>query len=137
MNDCEISYKGNIFNMRNNIAVIQSVYRKDKPVLFEQSIISIVEQDCGFSKINYYLCTDGPLGEGLQAVIDKYKSKFYKIISNNTNIGLAASLNRLINSLEDEDYILMTEVALSGSESRLNTWRKIPKPVFAGHRLLR
>ncbi|MDR0307806.1 MAG: glycosyltransferase [Chitinispirillales bacterium] len=91
--------------MKKNIAVIQSVYRKDNPVWFECSIVSILKQDCGFENINYYLCIDGAIGKELKIVVEKYKDKFYKIVSNDPNIGLAASLNKLINSLEYEVYI--------------------------------
>lgn len=91
--------------MKKNIAIIQSIYRKDNPVLFERSIVSILEQDCDFNNINYYLCVDGRVGEELQVVIDKYRNHFFKIVSNDSNIGLAASLNKLINSLDYEEYI--------------------------------
>ena len=91
--------------MKSNIAVIQSLYRKDNPIWFEKSINSIFDQDCDFNTIHYYLCIDGDIGEELQAIINKYKDRFFRIISNDSNIGLAASLNRLINSLEDEEYI--------------------------------
>jgi GT2 family glycosyltransferase len=91
--------------MRNNVAVIQSVYRKDTPSRFERSITSIFEQDCGFDIINYYLFTDGPLDDRLQVVVDRHRDKFYKVISSDANIGLAAGLNKLIDSLEDEGYV--------------------------------
>jgi glycosyltransferase involved in cell wall biosynthesis len=126
--------------MKKNIAVIQSVYREDAPARFERAVISVFEQDCGFSGINCYLFIDGHLGEGLQAVIDKYRDRFYKIISNETNIGLAAGLNRLIDSLEDEAYVFRMDSddeSLPGRfEKQLEFMEKKPETGICGTSLI-
>lgn len=89
----------------NNIAVIQSVYNKDNPKWAELSFLSIIKQNVNLNNINYYLCIDGPIGSELKNTIEKYKSYFHKIITNEKCFGLAKSLNRLIDSLENEEYI--------------------------------
>lgn len=91
--------------MKNKLAVIQSVYLIDNPEWLEESIVSIINQDYGFDRINYYLCIDGPMEDDLLEVIHKYESRFHKLVQNEKNLGLAKSLNKLIQCLEDEDFI--------------------------------
>lgn len=64
---------------RVKVAVFQCVYCKDNPIWFEQSIQSIINQDYGFSNINYYLCVDGPVSEDLQRIIEKYSKNITTI----------------------------------------------------------
>lgn len=86
------------------IAFIITVYKNDKLEFFKQAIESIVNQDYGFENINIYLGIDGELPDEIQSYIDNSKD-FYKIVQNEQNKGLAYTLNRLIEILEDEEYI--------------------------------
>lgn len=87
------------------IAFIITVFKNDKLVYFKQAIESIVNQDYGFVHINIYLGIDGELPEDIKIYIEKNSQYFYKIIQNTSNKGLAFTLNRLIDVLEDEVYI--------------------------------
>lgn len=87
------------------IAFIITVFKNDKLDYFKQAIESIVNQDYGFTHINIYLGIDGELSEDIKTYIEKNRQYFYKIIQNESNKGLAFTLNRLIDLLEDEVYI--------------------------------
>ena len=86
------------------VAVLISVYKKDPLHQVEAAIESIRSQDYGNQSIRIYLGVDGPVPKELDAYIEKHSDHFYHVIRNETNQGLAATLNRLIDSLEDEKY---------------------------------
>jgi hypothetical protein len=88
----------------NKTAFIITVYKNDKLDYFKEAIESIVNQNYGFDSINIYLGIDGELPSEIQNYIENSKY-FYKIIQNDTNKGLAFTLNRLIDILGDEEYI--------------------------------
>jgi hypothetical protein len=87
------------------IAFIITVYKNDKREFFKQAIKSIVNQDYGFDNINIYLGVDGDLSDEVRGYIHENQVYFYKIIQNQQNRGLAFTLNRVIEVLEDEEYI--------------------------------
>jgi len=86
-------------------AFIITVYKNDKLEFFTQAIESIVNQDYGFENINIYLGIDGELPDETANYIESNRDIFYKVVQNETNRGLAFTLNRLIEILEDEEYI--------------------------------
>jgi hypothetical protein len=85
-------------------AFIITVYKNDKLDYFKEAVESISNQDYGFDNLNIYLGIDGILTNDVQDYIDNSKL-FYKIVKNENNRGLAFTLNRLIDILEDEKYI--------------------------------
>ncbi len=87
------------------VAFIISTYNNDSLKLFKKSIESIVNQSYGFENINIYLGIDGDIEEGIHNYIHTHKHLFYKIITNETNNGLAYTLNALIGSLECEQFV--------------------------------
>ncbi|MBT5492064.1 glycosyltransferase [bacterium] len=87
------------------MAFLITVYKNDKLEFFKEAIESIVNQDYGFGNINIYLGIDGDLPDNTQNYIDQNKECFYNIVQNESNKGLAHTLNRLIEVLEDEEYI--------------------------------
>ena len=82
-----------------------SVYRGDNQELFDRALRSIETQICDNVEVRIYLCVDGPVDDGLNTVIEAHSASLYKLLRNPTNIGLAASLNRLIDLLEDEIFV--------------------------------
>lgn len=77
------------------IAVIQSVYKNDKPEYLRLSINSILNQT--YSDFILYLGVDGPIGEELSNVIDILQTDDrVVIIANKENKGLAHMLNDLL-----------------------------------------
>lgn len=87
------------------VAFVITVYKNDKLEFFIQAIESIVNQDYGFDNINIYLGIDGNLPDDIKGYIKENNEYFYKIVQNEQNRGLAYTLNRLIEVLEDEEYI--------------------------------
>lgn len=88
-----------------NVAFIISIYKGDNLSHFIEAIASIVNQTIGFQNINIYLGIDGELSGVVEEYIRDNDKLFYKILKNGTNKGLAATLNRLIEELEQEEFI--------------------------------
>ena len=86
------------------VAFIITVYKNDKLAYFKEAIASIVNQDYGFENIHIYLGIDGDLPDDIKKYIDGNSAYFYKIVQNIVNKGLAFTLNKLIEVLEDELY---------------------------------
>jgi len=86
-------------------AFIVTVYKNDKLEFFTQAVESIINQNYGFENINIYLGIDGELPDETANYIESNRDIFYKVVQNETNRGLAYTLNRLIEILEDEEYI--------------------------------
>jgi len=84
------------------IAFIITVYKNDKLEYFKQAIESIVNQDYGFANMNIYLGIDGAIPDDIKEYIESNSTYFYKIVQNESNKGLAFTLNRLIDILEEE-----------------------------------
>jgi hypothetical protein len=91
--------------MKNKVAFIMTVYKNDKLKFFKEAIESIVNQDYGFENINIYLGIDGNIPLEIETYINENRNFFYKIVKNKQNKGLAFILNRLIDILENEEYI--------------------------------
>jgi glycosyltransferase involved in cell wall biosynthesis len=89
--------------MPANIAVVMSVYGRDDPELFERALTSIEQQDYSDAPVRIYLCIDGPVPPGISKIIAGHQ--IYKKVHNETNLGLARSLNKLLDVLEDEDFV--------------------------------
>ena len=87
------------------VAFIITVYKNDSLVFFKEAIESIVKQDYGFHKINIYLGIDGLLSKNVEEYINKNSQLFHKIIKNVDNKGLAFTLNKLIETLEKEQFV--------------------------------
>lgn len=82
-----------------------SVYAGDRPGWVRAAIESMLLQTVPREQIHIYICADGPLTGELDACLDLYKENVYRLLRNESNLGLAASLNRLIRALEDETYV--------------------------------
>lgn len=91
--------------MNKKIAFIITVYKGDNLEFFQEAIKSICDQTVGFENINIYLGIDGSLNSLTENYINKNKELFYKIVKNEVNKGLAFTLNKLINSLGNEEFI--------------------------------
>ncbi len=89
-----------------HVAYLITVYKNDNYSFFLEAIDSILNQNYDAAKINIYLGIDGPLPENIESYIQMNRSLFKKIHRNEVNQGLAYTLNRLIEILEDEPYVL-------------------------------
>lgn len=88
------------------LAIIMSVYCRDEPEQLRASLESIVSQSVsGTHQVRLYLAIDGPVSPEIDNVISEYKAEIYRMFRLEENRGLAAALNVLIGSLDDEVYI--------------------------------
>jgi glycosyltransferase involved in cell wall biosynthesis len=87
------------------VAVLMCVYGRDRPKLFERALASIEQQSWQGGELRIYVCVDGPVCAGIGTVLERHKDKIHRLTRNDSNIGLARSLNALLDSLEDEDFV--------------------------------
>ncbi|KAF9658584.1 glycosyltransferase [Tenacibaculum mesophilum] len=121
---------------KSTIAFIITVYKKDKLKYFKEAIETIVNQDYGFQNINIYLGVDGELSNEVDDYINENIKFFYKIIKNKENKGLAFTLNRLIETLENEYYIFRMDsddvCYLDRATKQVNFMEKNPDILISG-----
>lgn len=78
-----------------SISVTMSVYKTEEPIYFEEALKSIWD-DQTRKPDQIVLVEDGPLTDGLSAVINQWKEKLgevFCVCKNETNLGLTKSLN--------------------------------------------
>lgn len=86
------------------ISVLISVYKSEKPAYLDRALQSVWD-DQTLRPDEIVLIKDGPLGDDLSQVIDKWHSKLgdnLVILSNETNLGLTKSLNRGLKVVQGE-----------------------------------
>lgn len=88
--------------MNNKLAVIQSVYKNDKPEYLRLSVDSILNQT--YSNFKLILGIDGDISKDLRNVIFNVKDERLIIVEDKTNRGLAAMLNDLLEICHDNGY---------------------------------
>ncbi|TVR00331.1 MAG: glycosyltransferase [Desulfovibrionales bacterium] len=118
------------------VAVLISIYKNDDAAIFIDAIQSIKHQKIGLQNIRTYLCIDGELPSSLSSLIASEADFFYKIIRNQSNAGLAFSLNKLIDNLDDEEFIFRMDaddICLEDRFSRqINYLKKHPEIMVLG-----
>nr|BCN22407.1 UDP-Gal:alpha-D-GlcNAc-diphosphoundecaprenol beta-1,3-galactosyltransferase [Vibrio mimicus] len=82
------------------LAVLMCVYNGDCPVNFAKAVNSMKSD---VHEIRIYLHIDGNISQELEKKISELR--IYKTIKSDSNVGLAAGLNKLIATLENERYI--------------------------------
>lgn len=87
------------------VAVVMSVFGRDAPAPFERALESIWQQDYRGGPVRLYLCVDGPLQAGTEAVLATHAGRIHEVLRNTVNQGLARSLNRLLDALGDEAFV--------------------------------
>lgn len=88
------------------LAVLIATYKGDSPELLSAALNSVLNQKLSTGKtVRVYLGIDGPIGLDLEAVINGFAGRIYRIVRSGTNDGLAPTLNKLIKSLSDEAFV--------------------------------
>ena len=111
-----------------NYSVLMSVYDKEKPEYFEQSIQSMLQQTA--KPEQFVIVEDGILNEDLQKIIKKYKSEspdLFTIVPLKQNVGLGRALdyglracrNELVARMDSDDISLPQRC-----EKQLNVFAK-------------
>lgn len=83
-------------------SVLISIYRNENPQWFRESLDSVFAQTIKPTEV--VLVEDGPLTHELYTVINEYCKKFplFKIVKNETNLGLGLSLRNGVNACSNE-----------------------------------
>lgn len=101
-----------------SIAILMGLYGRDNPEHFERALLSVLNQTLPTDHVlHLYLGVDGSLPAALEAVIVRYASRIYCISRSDANIGLARTLNRLIQERGDEAFFFRMDAddeSLSG-----------------------
>ena len=89
--------------MRKKYSVLMSVYHKENPAWFDDSIKSMFEQT--IKPNEFVLVEDGPLTKELYDVVEKYKTKYpkeFKTVTIEKNVGLGPALKRGVEECSNE-----------------------------------
>lgn len=76
------------------MAVIMSVYRKDRPEFVKQAVRSIIDQT--FSQFHYYIVYDGKIDQEVENFISSINDSRLRIFRLEENVGIAPALNFLL-----------------------------------------
>lgn len=106
-------------NIRPSVAVLICVYRNDDPGHFAAALQSIADQDLTSHDVHVYLGVDGVVPPKIEAVIAAFPALIHKLHRNRRNIGLALTLNGLIDRLEDEEFVFRADADDINEPSRL------------------
>lgn len=87
------------------VAVLTTLYKSDDLGYFELALRSVENQAGLGGSTRIYICCDGPLPPAHSKWLEENRHRFFRVERNETNLGLAASLNKLIESLADEDFV--------------------------------
>jgi len=82
-----------------------AIYANDDATLLERALESVLTQSLPEDvEIRLYMGIDGPIDSELENVVQRFASRIFKISRSDINIGLAATLNRLISMRSDEAF---------------------------------
>jgi Glycosyltransferases, probably involved in cell wall biogenesis len=110
-------------------SILMSVYHKENPKWFEESIESMLSQTILTN--DFVIIKDGPLTPELDAVIDKYTKKYpetFNIVALEKNVGLGPALaigvenckNEWIARMDSDDYSIPTRIEKQYNEIEKN-----------------
>ncbi|XNT08528.1 glycosyltransferase [Vibrio cyclitrophicus] len=116
------------------IAIALCVYRGDRLDYLLACVESLLSQGNNDYNIRIYVHIDGKINENIRDYL--YSGVCYKIIESNDNVGLAKGLNKIIDVLEDEKYVLRMDaddIALpSRVRDQIEYMEKNPNIEFSG-----
>lgn len=95
MNEIDDTYNG-------IIAVIMSIYKNDTLDYVRQSVDSILNQT--YNNIIFYIVYDGPVSADIDSYLTINEDKRLRIFRRERNLGLAHSLNELLELVKKENY---------------------------------
>lgn len=88
------------------VAVLIPFYHAERLDWLEAAVRSVTDQQSDTPhKLRVYLGIDGPLHPGITEFLQRHEQELYKVVHNPVNQGLAVILNRMIDALEEEDYV--------------------------------
>lgn len=102
-----------------SVAVLLPVCGGDNPGYFEQSLLSVINQDYPCENIFLHVAVDGTIPRSLMCLLDKYAGYIYRIYVNNGPGGLANNLNNAIAQLDYFDYVARQDADDISCKNRL------------------
>lgn len=100
------------------VAVLMGLYGGDDPEHFERALASVLNQPLPAGhELHVYVGVDGPLPAALESIIDRFSQSLFMVSRSETNLGLARTLNRLIQERGDEAFFFRMDAddeSLSG-----------------------
>lgn len=95
--------------MRNDcVAILLSIYYKDKLCFVKQSIDSLLKQT--YSNVKLYICFDGFIDNSILEYLDRLDDNRIFILKRDINKGLAYSLNELLGIVLNEGYVFIARM---------------------------
>jgi glycosyltransferase involved in cell wall biosynthesis len=85
-----------------SLAVIMSIYKNDRLKYVKESVGSILNQT--YSDLDFYIIYDGPVAEEIDDYLARISDHRLHITRRDNNLGLAQSLNDLLNIVLPLDY---------------------------------
>lgn len=86
----------------SNVAVIMAIYKGDVTTQVEEAFDSVLKQTY---PVSIFLMIDGPIDSNLEAIIHEYSVRMdFRIFRNKNSLGLAKSLNLLLDSVSRFEY---------------------------------
>lgn len=121
--------------MPNKYSVLMSVYAKEKPEFFRESIKSMAEQSV--VPDDFVIVCDGALTAGLYAVLDEAKAKypFINVVKTEKNMGLASALDTGLNYCKNDIVARMDSDDIAFPERmelQLEAFRKKNADIVSG-----
>lgn len=121
--------------MPNKYSVLMSVYAKEKPEFFRESIRSMAEQSV--VPDDFVIVCDGALTSGLYAVLDEAKAKypFINVVKTEKNKGLASALDTGLNYCKNDIVARMDSDDIAFPERmelQLEAFRKKNADIVSG-----
>lgn len=90
---------------QQTVAVLIPFYHAERLDWLAEALESIATQQTRHN-VRIYLGIDGPMRAELETFLYLHREKLYKVVHNTVNQGLAVMLNRMIDKLEDETFVL-------------------------------
>jgi glycosyltransferase involved in cell wall biosynthesis len=88
------------------VAVLIPFYHAERLDWLEAAINSVHRQQAHtIHTLRIYLGIDGPMHSDITNFLKRHEQKLYMVVHNPVNQGLAVILNRMIDTLQNEDYI--------------------------------
>jgi glycosyltransferase involved in cell wall biosynthesis len=92
--------------MNVKVGTLMAVYRGDSPQALRIALDSVLQQRLADDvESRLYVAIDGPVPADIEAVIDARRDSIHRLVRLPSNRGLAAALNTLIATLEDEQFL--------------------------------
>jgi len=93
----------------NSLAVIMSVYSGDAYPYVKLAVDSLLTQTC--AAFDLYICIDGTIADGVAAYLNTIDIRNIHIYKNETNLGLAKSMNLLLGHvLAEKNYTFIARM---------------------------